>query len=123
MNPRFLNQESEFFDPEDINLLVRKLAAAGWLTGIAYVDWESSLIHFSAKGTDRMRKLGKLLKLFAPEFFGLSPHTPKDTNPMNFAVGAALICPELFLTPLTEREANALVSYIGAYVRRYPDGW
>lgn len=108
----------ETFDHEDTNALVRRLADFGWFTGSQIVTPEEFWIHFSAKGSSRMRELVGLLKVVAPAFFGLPPRKIDGAVYAEFILGVARIAPELIASGFTERESNALIALIAVCARK-----
>jgi hypothetical protein len=117
---RIPDEVPETFDHEDTNALVRRLADFGWFTGSQLVTPEDFSIHFSEKGSSRMRELVGLLKIIAPHFFGLPPRPLDPTLFADFILGVVRIAPELVASGISERESNALIALIGGYAMKNP---
>lgn len=114
MNPRIFNARPESFDPEDMNVVVRRLGDSGWLTKDSFVNKTGMLIHYSEKGWQRMRQFNDFLKSFPPHFFD----QPGNQNPVDVAklvLGAEKLVPELATPPLSEREYCALLALALAF--------
>jgi hypothetical protein len=91
---RIPDEVPETFDHEDTNALVRRLAYFGWFTGNQIVTPEEFWLHFSEKGSSRMRELVGLLKVVAPAFFGLPPRKVEAAVYADFILGVARIAPD-----------------------------
>jgi hypothetical protein len=102
------------FDHDDMNMVIRRLAALGWLEdqNIVTKDWIN--IRYSEKGFERMRKLNSLLKSF-PEFFSVKKiETPNPVRFLQLAGGLKTIAPELFSPILSGREYQAFLELVAA---------
>jgi hypothetical protein len=110
------------FDGEDINTLVDRMRAAGWITGDSCVTAQEFKIIYSAKVTYKMIKLVDLFILYFPASFGLSPRTLEASDRIKFLLKAITIAPELSFRGLTLRESNALTAIMFAYFKKHTQG-
>jgi hypothetical protein len=110
------NDVPKYYKPEDMNSLIRALGKAGWLQGLQRVDQEMVHIHYSTKGTQRMKALGKLLKEMSPEVFGARLIHDR-TSPLLFALKAVLAAPELIGMVKSDSEGNALVALVALHIK------
>jgi hypothetical protein len=111
----------EYYTPEDMSNLIRALGKAGWLQGLQRVDQQTVNVHYSAKGSQRMKALGKLLKEFAPEFFGERLRHERASVTV-FALKAAIATPELIGMVKSESEGNALIALVAIYAKEHGIG-
>ena len=115
------NDIPEYYAPEDMDNLIQALGKAGWLQGLQRVDQQTVSVRYSAKGSQRMKALGKLLKEIAPEFFGERLRHERPGLVL-FAIKAALAAPELIGMIKSDSEGNALVSLVAIYAKEYGIG-
>jgi hypothetical protein len=109
-----------FFDLEDMNRVLLRLAAAGWLYDTSRETAQTLRVRYSKDGNLRMCELSLLLMSYHPRLFGISPTTPKPKAAMFFEAifNSPSIAPELVSLPLTEREQWAFIELLSLLAMR-----
>jgi hypothetical protein len=111
---------SVFFGSEDMNQVLLRLAAAGWVTGTGGDNPETPRVNYSQDGVVRMCELSLLLMAYYPRIFGISPTTPKPeaANCFDAIFSSPSIALELISPPLTEREQWAFIELLSLLAMR-----
>jgi hypothetical protein len=113
----------EGWDSEDTNRVVRRLATAGWLTGMNVVRPGISVLHFSEKGKWAMNELGKLIvphiRAFASAQQAPQPESTDFSQIISVVWNTA---PGLMTPPLTDREGLAFVSLVLLFALKNKNG-
>lgn len=103
-----------FFDSDDMNRVLGRVAAAGWISDTSGENPETLRVRYSKDGALRMCELSFLLMPYSPKLFGISPTTPKPESRTVFEAifSSPSIAPELISPPLTQREQWAFVELL-----------
>ena len=102
-------ESNGWFDHEDMNSLVRRMAAAGWLEGSNLVNQKEIFIRYSAGGFKKMAAFRDFLKSFPDDFFSVpSARTPAQL--FKLVGGVALFAPEFVAPQLSPKEYEAFLA-------------
>jgi hypothetical protein len=91
------------FDSRDLNAVIQRLGAAGWLEGWNGVSMVKVVVRYSEVGA---RKMSALSDFFVP-FRKNSPTAPSAADLEKLLIAIAKFAPELIKSPLSGREYQA----------------